>query len=210
MGCAAETLGMVSVRMHTSNAYLRNAYLHKKIFTCLDYRNLGIFCQISSHVLLVMCRYSQRQGFAALRPYFSKTDCAELRQVLRRMHAFRHNADLLYSMHKHIVRISNVLNTAKITCSNEKCGRMYFKYGDEYKQLCDCDSKALRSFKKSIVTKWRKCSACTLVYYCSRECQKYDWNESNHRAICKIFATRRQKPLRTTNDLNMMSEIEIA
>ncbi|KDQ62932.1 hypothetical protein JAAARDRAFT_75544 [Jaapia argillacea MUCL 33604] len=36
----------------------------------------------------------------------------------------------------------------------------------------------------------RKCSACRQAYYCSKECQKYDWKYGNHRQVCKeIIAT---------------------
>jgi hypothetical protein len=31
--------------------------------------------------------------------------------------------------------------------------------------------------------KFKKCSACKVVYYCSRNCQKHNW--SNHKTQCK-------------------------
>uniref|UniRef100_A0A914QFP5 MYND-type domain-containing protein n=1 Tax=Panagrolaimus davidi TaxID=227884 RepID=A0A914QFP5_9BILA len=29
------------------------------------------------------------------------------------------------------------------------------------------------------------CSGCKMALYCSKECQKIDWNELNHEGICK-------------------------
>eukprot|EP01084_Bolivina_argentea_P183359 316416_1 len=38
------------------------------------------------------------------------------------------------------------------------------------------------------VRKWYLCKKCKMVYYCSRKCQKMDWNtkRNSHKIICKI------------------------
>ena len=32
------------------------------------------------------------------------------------------------------------------------------------------------------------CERCSLAYYCSRECQRKDWVEGDHRKECDVFA----------------------
>ena len=31
------------------------------------------------------------------------------------------------------------------------------------------------------------CKKCKLVYYCSKRCQKCDWNKYNHKLVCSYF-----------------------
>uniref|UniRef100_A0A914Y6E0 MYND-type domain-containing protein n=1 Tax=Panagrolaimus superbus TaxID=310955 RepID=A0A914Y6E0_9BILA len=33
--------------------------------------------------------------------------------------------------------------------------------------------------------KIRPCSVCKMAFYCSKDCQKIDWREFNHKSICK-------------------------
>eukprot|EP01083_Nonionella_stella_P154216 496614_1 len=33
--------------------------------------------------------------------------------------------------------------------------------------------------------KWKVCSGCKLIFYCSRKCQKYDWSRNQHSRLCK-------------------------
>lgn len=37
------------------------------------------------------------------------------------------------------------------------------------------------------VVKFKKCAACKVVRYCSRQCQKMDWNSGGHKRICSLF-----------------------
>ena len=41
--------------------------------------------------------------------------------------------------------------------------------------------------------KFKKCSACQSVYYCSRECQKSDWKK--HKKVCKKATKKRKRQL---------------
>uniref|UniRef100_A0A914P6F9 MYND-type domain-containing protein n=1 Tax=Panagrolaimus davidi TaxID=227884 RepID=A0A914P6F9_9BILA len=43
-------------------------------------------------------------------------------------------------------------------------------------QRCHCCGKEAK-----ILT----CSGCMMAKYCSKECQKFDWIEFNHKGICK-------------------------
>eukprot|EP01084_Bolivina_argentea_P134379 237040_1 len=45
---------------------------------------------------------------------------------------------------------------------------------------------SLYKCKNTETRKYKKCSNCELVYYCSRKCQKYDWKYV-HKYQCKIF-----------------------
>ena len=44
-----------------------------------------------------------------------------------------------------------------------------------------CDSKK----KQEKAMKMKRCKKCKLAWYCSRKCQKRDWNLGNHKIICK-------------------------
>eukprot|EP01084_Bolivina_argentea_P291653 501275_1 len=58
-----------------------------------------------------------------------------------------------------------------IYCGNKVCGKSYYihKYGES---------------SNDVIGKWYKCSACKRSFYCSRRCQKYDWNKFKHRDFC--------------------------
>ena len=81
----------------------------------------------------------------------------------------------------------------KISCNNSECNRDYieWKYGLEY---YDRDTDALEYkqrghkyknvWEERIINKWYKCKRCKIVYYCSKKCQKLDWNRYNHKLVC--------------------------
>lgn len=79
--------------------------------------------------------------------------------------------DLNKAKTKRLRSSKEILNVHKkyIYCNNPKCNA---KYVDTYQN-----------------SKWYKCKGCKMVYYCSRRCQKYDWNKYDHQNLCRYFDT---------------------
>ena len=50
-----------------------------------------------------------------------------------------------------------------------------------------CGNKKCRHIKSPFDyhTKWYICKKCKKIYYCSRKCQKYDWNRYDHKSYCR-------------------------
>ena len=67
----------------------------------------------------------------------------------------------------------------RIYCGNVACEINYYKhkYG----------MRAFTHWNELKRANWYKCKACKVVYYCSRRCQKLDWNNGSHKEICKQF-----------------------
>eukprot|EP01084_Bolivina_argentea_P168971 292936_1 len=85
-------------------------------------------------------------------------------------------------------QVSNYINDIieyrdRILCNNPKC-RINFYY---HKYDTHSFSNEMWDRYKSPLRKWYKCSKCKIVYYCSRKCQKYDWNKYNHKILCNKF-----------------------
>ena len=59
----------------------------------------------------------------------------------------------------------------------------------------------LYSSKKNTANVLKKCVACKLVYYCSKECQKYDWK--NHKVSCNTIKKQRQKVLQLEQETKL-------
>ena len=56
----------------------------------------------------------------------------------------------------------------------------------------DPHSVSCHNFKcknNKILIKFKKCSHCRIMIYCSRKCQKYDWSVGKHRLQCKKLKT---------------------
>ena len=54
-----------------------------------------------------------------------------------------------------------------------------------------CDSRECsRALVKDEMYEFKRCSRCRMMYYCSRHCQKVDWNQYNHRALCFEYGAR--------------------
>eukprot|EP01084_Bolivina_argentea_P035136 65172_1 len=154
---------------------LRNSYL-----------KIGSLCPISSHILIILYKYARKHGINNLKDYITETNFKFilLQNAFKRMDSVKDAVEELYLMHKYIVKSEYVKNISNIRCSNEKCNKQYLKYGATYQELYE--SKYDTDYKHYATKKpWKKCKGCCMVYYCSRKCQKYDWNRFNHKTICK-------------------------
>lgn len=49
-----------------------------------------------------------------------------------------------------------------------------------------------------------KCGACYTVSYCSKECQKADWNA--HKVACRSFKSQRKKDLSRPNKITILAD----
>ena len=61
--------------------------------------------------------------------------------------------------------------------------------------------------------KWYKCKRCRMMYYCSRRCQKIDWNKYYHKSLCFQYPLhgkqkRMQKTIEGKDDNKDISFIE--
>lgn len=62
---------------------------------------------------------------------------------------------------------------SELNCGNIECKATNAKLADN-----EC--------KKGWIWKFHMCKRCKIVYYCSKKCQKIDWNKYNHRIICSL------------------------
>eukprot|EP01084_Bolivina_argentea_P049850 91680_1 len=75
-----------------------------------------------------------------------------------------------------------------IHCNCKKCKtKCLISSKDKIKQLKDLAFEELFQHNGNRNGKFKLCGGCNLVYYCSRKCQKYDWNKGNHKALCLSF-----------------------
>lgn len=68
----------------------------------------------------------------------------------------------------HLLFIKRIKNRKVIICRNNQCYRSNFN---------------------TPLSKFKLCADCKSVYYCSRECQKYDWNHF-HRNHCSVLLSK--------------------
>eukprot|EP01084_Bolivina_argentea_P253610 426092_1 len=72
-----------------------------------------------------------------------------------------------------------------VCCNNSQCN---IKYGDYVYPFTPEINKLPAVFQLLKADKtWYKCGNCKLVWYCSRKCQKYDWNKFSHKKLCCYF-----------------------
>eukprot|EP01084_Bolivina_argentea_P294769 507314_1 len=71
-----------------------------------------------------------------------------------------------------------------VVCNNPKCNINYGNY--VYSISLPKKFKVVFELPKP-KRKWYTCSNCKLVWYCTRKCQKYDWNRFNHKKLCCHF-----------------------
>eukprot|EP01084_Bolivina_argentea_P056369 103187_1 len=74
-----------------------------------------------------------------------------------------------------IFRLHKALSKMTMRCSNLLCNVRYWDrmYSEPFE---------IKGFK--FISKWKLCKRCKIHYYCSRKCQKIDWNLGNHKRVC--------------------------
>eukprot|EP01084_Bolivina_argentea_P001432 2636_1 len=70
-----------------------------------------------------------------------------------------------------------IADKRSIVCGNSKCKKNYLS--NKYAIIETWENR-------KVINKWQVCHGCKLTLYCSRRCQKYDWNKGNHRIRCKF------------------------
>eukprot|EP01084_Bolivina_argentea_P209890 357432_1 len=154
-----------------------------------DYLKMGKFCHISAHILILLYIYSRSYGNNTLISVIKNKEMIRLKKIFKRIDFVKEQLKELYFMNKCIGKSHMVCGYSLIRCGNEKCNKPYLKYGAEYKKLYK-SKNVITDFSKYQKNKWFKCRACRMVFYCCRKCQKYDWNRSNHKHICKTLSDR--------------------
>ena len=93
-----------------------------------------------------------------------------------------------------------------LVCDNRDCS----KRGSLEKQIRKSKRRRSDGFPTEIIIeqrvvgvvhtgKWYRCARCRMVYYCSRHCQKVDWNKYHHKRLCFEYPLHgKQKRMRKT------------
>ena len=68
-------------------------------------------------------------------------------------------------------------------CQNRKCGKKYLKHKFGVDSL-PISKKASVHKSLECIRKFYVCKGCKLTFYCSRRCQKIDWNMYGHKQFC--------------------------
>lgn len=68
-------------------------------------------------------------------------------------------------------------------CQNKKCGKKYLKHKFDVDSL-PISQNGLPEMSLKCVRKFYICKGCHLTFYCSRRCQKVDWNHFGHKRFC--------------------------
>eukprot|EP01084_Bolivina_argentea_P225780 381463_1 len=105
----------------------------------------------------------QQYVINSLDKYKHKNALQYILNVLKIYEEIRRTWNSSHSVDTEIVSDCYVRYGMDITCRNKRCDSKYLKY------------------------KFYKCKGCKAVYYCSRHCQKYDWNRFGHKQICNDF-----------------------
>eukprot|EP01084_Bolivina_argentea_P239009 401630_1 len=89
---------------------------------------------------------------------------------------------------------SQLIKASWIHCNNKICKKKYLipnkpkhEMDDMEKMLRKEDSNMLFLNNAKSKIRFKLCGGCNLVHYCSRKCQKYDWNKYNHKKLCSAF-----------------------
>merc|ERR1712032_815321 len=62
--------------------------------------------------------------------------------------------------------------------------------------LKQCQYRKCENIRHAAAGKWYKCARCGLTAYCSKRCQKLDWEYGYHRKYCPLIV--KQKKVQTT------------
>ena len=56
------------------------------------------------------------------------------------------------------------------------------------KRYIVCDNRECdKEYEKNKEIEFKRCKRCRMTFYCSKRCQKVDWNKYNHRKICFYY-----------------------
>lgn len=83
-------------------------------------------------------------------------------------------------------RVYKAYKYQNIKCGNNNCRKSYTmdKYG--FEPFPELSLEMLQKWEnRNSRKKWYICKGCKTVYYCSRKCQKINWNKGEHRKHCK-------------------------
>eukprot|EP01084_Bolivina_argentea_P134036 236500_1 len=72
------------------------------------------------------------------------------------------------------------------------CKKLKSKYSldiIEHRNRIFCENRKchIGFYDHIAVARWYRCKRCKIVYYCSRHCQKIDWNNNWHKPICNVL-----------------------
>ncbi len=73
----------------------------------------------------------------------------------------------------------NIKDDLITICNNPNCNRNYIQSNSPVLNA----QQVLNTNKYTM----KKCKGCKLVFYCSKKCQKYDWNRFDHKKLCIEF-----------------------
>lgn len=68
----------------------------------------------------------------------------------------------------------------------EECDNVRTIYSFIYRELSD-HSFQIRCCRSFSAVRLFRCSACGVVAYCSKECQRYSWTSLDHKSVCKAL-----------------------
>eukprot|EP01084_Bolivina_argentea_P038370 70939_1 len=74
------------------------------------------------------------------------------------------------------------------------CFKLFHSFsGEVYRQkwnAMQCQNMKCNRIRKN--EKFKKCKLCRVARYCSKKCQKYNWNKQNHKLHCRKLKTLRK------------------
>eukprot|EP01084_Bolivina_argentea_P212777 361609_1 len=113
-----------------------------------------------SIISLIVCKH--RSYFEnKIKKYPDKKCCYILEKLLKNVSLKQYEIQQFRSKEQIKSSVKNV--NKYIYCNNAKC------------------------LVKHSQTKWYRCKRCRIAFYCSKRCQKYDWNRYDHKWLCSYF-----------------------
>ena len=101
------------------------------------------------------------------------------------------------NIHINIKEVTSVLCRMEslLALNGQRKGKEIFTQVDDVlKELCSmmrnemkCDNVGCNVTRSENNNKLYKCKQCQVIRYCSRKCQKIDWNKNNHTVLCERF-----------------------